>query len=347
MTGLRTCRPGAACRPLAVGAALLALATLLSSCGIVAGTSGPTVRVYSARTYGSERAYEKFTDETGIDVEFLNGSDAELRERLQAEGADTKADVYLTVDAANLALATEQGLLRPITSPTLEKAVPGNLRDPQGRWFSLSERARAIVYNKDRVKPSDLSTYAALADSRWRGKLCMRTSTSAYTQSLVASFVAEDGSDGAQRIVDGWMQNSPQILANDVEILRTIAAGGCDVGITNHYYLARELAKDPKLPVAVAWPNQETTGTHVNVSGAGITTHAKAPAEAQRFLEWIATSGQSLFVEGNFEFPVNPEVELHPILQSFGTYRRDDLNVGELGQHNAEAVQVLTDAGYR
>jgi iron(III) transport system substrate-binding protein len=253
----------------------------------------------------------------------------------------------MTVDAANLALAKEQGLLRSLSSPTLEKAVPENLRDPEGRWFSLSVRARAVVYNKDKVKPADITTYEALKDERWRGRLCLRTSTSAYTQSLVASFVAKDGVQGAQRIVDGWVANSPQVLANDVEILRTLAAGGCDVGITNHYYLARELAKDPKMPVGLAWPNQRSTGTHVNVSGAGVTTHAKYPAEAQRFLEWMATTGQPMFVEGNFEFPVNPEVELHPILKAFGPYRRDELNVGELGQHNAQAVQVLTDAGYR
>lgn len=340
------------CLPLrAAAAAVVAvvLASLLSACGFSAAgdDGGRTVNVYSARTYGLEKAYAEFTEATDIEVEFLNGSDAELRERLQAEGKDTEADVYVTVDAANLWLASQQGLLRPISSPTLEKAVPAPLRDPQGRWFGLAERARVIVYNKNRVQPGELSTYDALGQPRWRGRLCLRTSTSPYTQSLVASFVAHGGVDGARRVVEGWVANQPQILANDVEIIRTLAAGGCDVGITNHYYLARELAKEPDLPVGLVWPNQATTGAHVNISGAGVTTHAKHPDEAQQFLEWLATTGQPTLVGDNFEFPVNSEVARPAILTSFGSYRRDELNVGELGTHNAKAVSLLTAAGYR
>ncbi len=341
--------PRARSRRVRAGAGLLAsvVVLLLAGCGLASGDSGPTVRVYSARTYGNEQAYQRFTQETGIKVEFLTGSDAELRERLQTEGKDSEADVYLTVDAANLSLATRQGLLRPVTSPVLEKAVPRELRDPQGRWFGLSERARMIVYNRDRVQPSALSTYAALADDRFRGRVCLRTATSAYTQSLVASFIAHDGIEGAREIVRGWVANSPQILANDVEILRTIAAGGCDVGVTNHYYLARELARDPRMPVALFWPQQGTTGVHVNISGAGVTAHSPHPDLAQRFLEWLAGSGQTLFVEGNYEYPVNADVPLPEVLRGFGPYRRDELNVGELGAHNADAVRVLTDQGYR
>ena len=329
------------------GALAAGLVLLLSSCGLASGDSGPAVRVYSARTYGNEQAYQRFTQETGVRVEFLTGSDAELRERTQTEGKDSKADVYLTVDAANLSLATQQGLLRPVSSPALQKAVPSSLRDPQNRWFGVSERARVIVYNRDRVQPSALSTYAALSDPRWKGRLCLRTATSAYTQSLVASMIAHDGVEGARRTVQGWVGNSPQILANDVEILRTLAAGGCDVGITNHYYLARELAKNPALPVALFWPDQKTTGVHVNISGAGVTTHSPHPDLAQRFLEWLGTSGQPLFVEGNYEYPVNADVPLPDVLRGFGPYRRDQLNVGELGAHNAEAVRVLTAEGYR
>ena len=324
-----------------------AVALLLSACGFAQGSSGPTVRVYSARTYGNEQAYQRFTQETGIGVQFLSGSDAELRERLQAEGRDTEADVYLTVDAANLSLAAEQGLLRPVASPVLERVVPAALRDPQGRWYGLSERARVILYNEDRVDPARLSTYAALDDPRWKGRLCLRTSTSAYTQSLVSSLIAHEGEDGARRVVQGWVDNEPQVLANDVEIIRTLAAGGCDVGVTNHYYLARELAKDPGLPVALFWPNQETTGVHVNISGAGVTADAPHPDLAQRFLEWLATSGQPLFVEGNYEYPVNREVPQPQVLESFGPYQRDRLNVGELGGHNAAAVRLLTQVGYR
>ena len=335
--------------PAPPAALLLGVVLLVSGCGVSVGADddGPAVQVYSARSYGAEQAYERFTEETGIRVEFLNGNDAELRERLEVEGADTEADVFMTVDVANLALAAEQGLLQPVESAELEQAVPASLRDPQGRWFGLSERARVLIYDKEQVEPSDLSTYAALGDPRWKGELCLRTSTSAYTQSLVASIISHDGAEKARSVVEGWMANDPQILANDTEIVRTVAAGGCAVGVTNHYYVARELAKDPDLNVGIAFPNQATTGTHVNISGAGVTTHADDVPEATRFLEWLATDGQSLFVDGNFEYPVNRSVEPVEVLAGLGDFTRDELNVGELGRYNAEAVQLLTDAGYR
>ncbi|MEX2291208.1 MAG: extracellular solute-binding protein [Mycobacteriales bacterium] len=327
--------------------ATVAVLPLLASCGLTPGSDGPSIQVYSARTYGGEKAYDRFTEETGIKVEFLNGSDAELRERLAAEGADSKADVFLTVDAANLALAAEQGLLQPVSSPALEQAVPANLRDPQDRWFGLAQRARVLIYDPDQVKPDELSSYAALGDPEWKGRLCFRTATSAYTQSLVSSFVAHHGEEGAARLLQGWMANEPQILANDVEIVRTVGAGGCAVGITNHYYVARELAKDPELGVGVFFPNQATTGTHVNISGAGVTTSADDLPSATRFLEWLATTGQSPLVDGNFEYPVNPDVQPVELVRDFGSFERDQLNVGELGGHNDVAVRLLADAGYR
>jgi iron(III) transport system substrate-binding protein len=330
------------------GAALLAvLPAALASCGIASSSDGPAIQVYSARSYGAEQAYAQFTKETGIAVEFLNGSDAELRERLAAEGEDTEADVYMTTDVANLSLAAEQGLLQPAPSPALDEAVPASLRDPQDRWFGLSQRARVVIYNEDAVDPAELSTYAALGDPRWKGRLCLRTSTSAYTQSLVASMIANEGLEAARAAVEGWMANDPQIIENDVEIVRTVAAGGCDVGITNHYYVAREIAPDPDFPVGLHYANQDTTGTHVNISGAGVTAGADDVENARRFLEWLATTGQNLFVDGNFEYPVNPDVDPLPVLREFGEFSADEINVGELGAYNADAVQLLTDAGYR
>lgn len=331
-----------------VAPVLLAAALGASGCGLTtASGSDRSIQVYSARTYGSEQTFARFTEKTGIDVEFLNGSDAELRERLQAEGEDTRADVYLTVDAANLSLAAEQELLQPVDSPLLTEAVPASLRDPESRWFGLTERARAIVYDEDAVDPAQLSTYAALSDPAWKGRLCFRTSTSPYTQSLVASFIAHQGSAGARDVVEGWLANDPQILPNDVEIVRTIAAGGCAVGITNHYYVARELAANPDLGVGVFFPDQATTGTHVNISGAGVTRYSDDVDDARQFLEYLATEGQASLVEGNFEYPVNRSVALLPLVERLGTFRRDELNVGELGRLNAEAVQLLTEVGYR
>ena len=344
-----TARPRSASR-LRRGLAAVGLAAvpvLVSSCGVSLGDEGPALQVYSARSYGAEAAYERFTEETGIRVEFLNGNDAELRERLQAEGDDSPADVFMTVDVANLALAAEQGVFRPVESPGLQAAVPDDLRDPEGRWFGLSVRARAIIYNTDAVDPAELSTYEALADPAFADRLCLRTATSAYTQSLVASMIANLGPEAARAAVEGWVANDPQIMANDNEIVRTVAAGGCDVGVTNHYYLARELDEDPELGVGLFWPDQATTGAHVNISGAGVTTSTDSPAEAQRFVEWLATTGQSQFVDGNFEYPVNPDVDPVEQLGEFGDFERDPINVGELGRYNAEAVQLLTDAGYR
>ena len=334
-------------RALAAGA-LGVLPVLVSGCGIaLGGDDGPAIQVYSARSYGAEEAYQRFTEETGIRVEFLNGNDAELRERLQSEGESSRADVFMTVDVANLALAAEQGVFRETDSAALEAAVPEDLRDPQGRWFGLSVRARGIVYDPDEVDPAQLSTYEALADPAFRGRLCLRTSTSAYTQSLVASMIANLGEEQARAAVEGWMANDPQIINNDVEIVRTVGAGGCDVGITNHYYVARLMAEDPDLGVDFFFPDQATSGTHVNISGAGVTRSSDSPAEAQRFLEWLATTGQSLFVDGNFEFPVNPEVAPVEQVAAFGEFRRDPINVGELGRFNAAATQLLSDAGYR
>lgn len=332
---------------------VLCLVVLLTAagCGLSTGTGGGddglVVRVYSARTYGSERAFESFTKATGAKVSFLNGSDAELRERLETEGDRTKADVYLTVDAANLALAAQQDLLQPISSPELDRVVPTSLRDPQHRWYALAVRARTFIYNPDKVQPADLTTYAALAEPKWKGRLCMRGATSTYTQSLVASLIAHEGQARAAAIVAGWVANGVQILNNDVEIVETVAAGGCDVGLTNHYYLARELEKDPGLNVKLKWANQQSTGVHLNISGGGVTKHADNPDLGQKFLEWLATEGQQLLVGESKEFPVNADAARDPVVAGLGPYKADTLNVGQLGTLNAAAVRLLRDAGYQ
>lgn len=327
--------------------AILSIVVLLSSCS--SGSAGEdTVRVYSGRHYELERAFELFAEQTGISVEFLFGSDAELRERIRAEGEDTQADVYMTVDAGNLYLGADHDVFRPLESEVLEEAVPEHLRDPRGRWFGLSMRARSVVYHPDRVEPATLSTYEDLADPKWRGRLCMRDPSNVYTQSLVASLIAHHGYDAALDIVRGWVANEVDILSSDVLILETIAEGGCDVGISNHYYLARLLEEDPELPVELFWANQDDRGVHVNVSGAGVTKHADNPELAQRLLEWLATKGQVAFVEGNHEYPVNPEVEPDPLIRDrFGRdFEVDQLNAAEYGSLNADAIRLLDEAGY-
>lgn len=322
-------------------------ATLLGSCGVVDALSGEdTVRVYSGRHYDLEEAFQAYTEETGPEVEFLFGGDAELRERLRTEGEDTLADVFMTVDAANLELAASEDLLQPMDSSVVDGAVSDNLIHPERLWVGLSKRVRTIMYHPDRVDPSELSTYEDLADPRWRGRLCMRNSNNVYTQSLVASLIHHHGYDGALEVVRGWVENETEIMSSDTVILETIAAGGCDVGITNHYYLARLLEDDPDFPVLPFWANQEGRGVHVNVSGAGVTADADNPDLAADLIGWLATEGQEEFVYGNHEYPVNPEVEPPPLVREWGEFKEDSLNAAEFAALNSDAIRLMSEAGY-
>ncbi|MEJ7798960.1 MAG: extracellular solute-binding protein [Ilumatobacter sp.] len=310
---------------------------------------GDTLKVYSGRHYGIETAFEQFTDDTGIEVEFLTGNDSELREKIAAEGADTEADAYITVDAGNLAAAAEEGLFQPLDSAALEAAIPAELSDPDHLWYGLTIRARTIVYNTERMDVADVPTrYADLADPEWKGRVCLRDSSNVYQQSLVASLIAEEGETEALRIVRGWADNA-EILNNDVIILESIADGLCDVGIVNHYYLGRKLEEDPEFPVGLVWAEQDGRGVHVNISGGGITEYSKHPEQARQFLEWLATDGQGILVDANHEYPANPSVAPEPLISTeFGTdFKRDPLQASVFGGLNADAVRLMDDAGYR
>jgi iron(III) transport system substrate-binding protein len=336
-------------RALVALTALPLLATA-AGCGVLGSEEEADLQVYSARHYDLEAAFADFTEETGLTVEFLSGDDDELLERLKAEGEDTPADVFVTVDAGMLWNAAEQGQLAPLDSRELEAAVPADLRDPEGRWVGLAMRARTVMYNPETVDPADLDpvdTYGGLGDPQWRGRICMRDETSSYTQSLVASLIDLHGRDRALEIVESWVANDVEVMSNDVELLEAIAAGGCDVGITNHYYLARMLAEDPDFGVAPYWASQEGEGVHVNISGAGVVAASDSKADAQRLVEWLATDGQSAFVDDNHEFPVNPDVEPEDLIAGFGEFQRMPVDAAAYGSLNAEAVQVLDEAGYR
>jgi iron(III) transport system substrate-binding protein len=329
---------------LGVGIAAV-VAVVLGSC---ASGDDDTLRIYSGRHYGLEGAFEQFSEETGIDVEFQFGNDAELREKLVAEGEDTPADVYITVDAGNLVRGTEQGIFQPLDSAVLDEAIPEYLRDPEGHWYGLSERVRSIVYNPDEVDPSELSTYADLADPEWDGRLCLRNSSGGYQQSLVAQLIADEGYDEALRIVEGWLANA-EIMENDVMILDSVAEGRCDVGIANHYYLARKYAEDPDFGVRMFWADQDGNGVHVNTSGGGITAHANNPEEARELLEWLATDGQEAFLAGQHELPANPDVEPDEVVREHFEldFVRNPMPVWEYGALNAQAVELMNEAGYR
>jgi iron(III) transport system substrate-binding protein len=331
-------------RLLTVAATSVAVLTAGTGCAYIGGDD-QVVRVYSARHYDLEQAFEQFNEETGIEVEFLFGTDAELRARIEQEGEDTLADVYMTVDAGNLVLAAEEGVFQPLDSSTLSDAVPEALRDPENRWFGLAKRARTIVYDPTAVEPSELSTYEALADPKWDGRLCLRGATETYTQSLVASLIARHGYADAKQIVQGWVDDA-QIYSNDIDLMENIASGDCAVGIANHYYLAQLLDEDPDFGVELFWANQETGGTHVNLSGAGVTAEADDPDLAKQLLEWLATDGQEAFTSGNFEYPVNPDVEPGPLVQEFGDFTADSLHAADLGTFNAEAIRLMAETGY-
>jgi iron(III) transport system substrate-binding protein len=308
----------------------------------------PEVVVYSARHYGQEAAFDAFTKKTGIAVKVLTGQTGELFERLKAEGERSPADVLVTVDAGNLWNAARAGLLSKVDSPELIANIPAHLRDPEQRWFGLTVRARTIMYNTKKVTPAELSTYEALADPKWKGRICLRTSSYIYNQSMLATLIKRHGEPRTEEIVRGWVANQPILISGDTKILESIAAGQCDVGLTNHYYLARLVAKDAAFPVAPFWANQATTGTHVNVSGAGITAHAKNRANAVKFVEFLASpEAQQMFADLSFEYPANPQAAVNPLVARWGKFKQDDINVASAGELQAAAVKLADRAGYK
>lgn len=318
--------------------------------------SAQEVNVYSARHYDTDIAlFDDFTDLTGIEVNLIEGGSDELIERIISEGDNSPADVLITVDAGRLWRAQQEGLFAAVDSPVLNAVVPENLRDPENEWFGLTRRARAIVYSTDVVDPSELSTYEDLASDQWEGRVCIRSSSNIYNQSLVASIIAAEGADAAEAWANGIVENlarSPQ--GGDTDQIRAVAAGECDVAVVNHYYYARLIASaDPAdqevaNAVDIFFPNQDGRGTHVNISGAGVIATGPNQTNAIRFIEFLTTpQAQEVFAGGNYELPVVAGVELSDIVESFGDFVTDDVNVAQYGENNPEAVRVVDRAGWR
>lgn len=340
-------RLGALTRLLSV--TFVALLGLLAAGPSMAQSAEPIV-VYSARNEQLIKPiFDRFTAETGVPIRFTTADAAVLIERLAAEGKNSPADMLMTVDAGELWNAANRGLLRPTRSKILEANIPATLRDPGNRWVGLSQRARTIVYHPSRVDPRTLSTYEALADTVWKGRLCLRSSKKVYNQSLVAMMIKAQGEAATEATLRGWVANlAAPAFANDNQVMEAIAAGQCDVGIVNTYYLGRMLQKQPDFPVKVFWANQRSDGTHVNVSGAGITRHARNPVGAQKLLEWLsAGEAQRLFAGSNMEYPVNPKVEIDPLVRSWGSFTPSRINIVEAGRRQAAAVRVMDRAGWR
>jgi iron(III) transport system substrate-binding protein len=329
----------------------LALAGSTAGCGAFSsqGEEPADLQVYSARHYDLEDAFEDFEEETGLTVDFLFAEDAELLKRIEAEGDASPADLFMTVDAGNLWAAKEAGVLEPVQSTTLEQAVPEGYRDADGAWYGLALRARTVAYNPDNVDPSEFdskNTYAGLADPTWRGRLCMRDSTEAYTQSLVTALMETYGEGATRDIVQGWLDNDVDIMSNDILLLEALDAGTCDVAIVNHYYLARELDENPDMNVELFWASQDGAGVQMNLSGGGVVSTSDSKADAQRLLEWLATDGQEEFVGDNHEYPVNPDVAPDEIVDGFGTFKPMPIDATAYGARNAEAVELLEQLGY-
>lgn len=312
------------------------------------------VVVYSARNEQLIKPlFDAYTRDTGVQIKFITDKEGPLMARLKAEGRNTPADMLLTVDAGNLWQASEEGLLRPIQSKTLEANVPAHLRDPGNEWFGLSVRARTLVYNTAKIKPADLSTYEDLASPKWKGRLCLRTSKKVYNQSLVAMMIHEYGEEKAEDIVRGWVGNlATSPFPDDTKAMDAVAAGQCDVTLVNTYYFGRLMEKKPNLPLAIFWPNQnlknKAAGVHVNISGAGVTRHAGNAAGAQKLIEWLSSDkAQNLFADVNMEYPVNPKVAPDKTVAAWGSFRQSLINVKEAGSLQTKAVRLMDRAGYK
>lgn len=315
-----------------------------------APTNEQVVTIYSSRNEQLIKPLlDKYTEETGVNIELVTDKTGPLMARLEAEGANTPADMLLTVDAGNLWQAAEQGLLQPVTSSVLETNVPAKYRDPKGQWTGLSLRARTIFYDPSKVDASQLSTYADLADPKWKGKLCLRTSKSVYNQSLVASMIENLGTEKTEQVIRGWVDNlATDVFTDDTSLLEAIAAGQCEVGLTNSYYYGRIFDEKPDFPVQIFWANQDTTGTHVNISGAGVIANSDNPSGALKLMEWLSSdAAQSIYASSDKEFPVKEGIDKSELLKSWGEFKPDNINVQKFGSLQTQAIQMMDKAGYK
>jgi iron(III) transport system substrate-binding protein len=315
-----------------------------------------TVNIYSARHYEADKIlYAMFEEQTGIKVNAVSGNAPELIERIKREGDATLADLFITVDGGILHNARQAGILQPITSQAILANVPPSLRDRDGYWVGLTSRARVIVYARERVKPEQLSTYEDLASPRWRGKVVVRPSSSLYDQSLIASLVTLDGESQTLAWVKGLVANFARPpRGNDRSQAKDLAAGLGDVTLMNTYYIGQMLnSQDPEevkagQQVGLFFPNQQTSGTHINVSGVGLTAQAKNKDNALRFIEFLTSvPAQEALSNGNYEFPVNPAAQRHPLLDSWGPFKVQSIDFSVLGANNPKAIQIVTEGGWK
>jgi iron(III) transport system substrate-binding protein len=325
---------------------LTVLALALVATGVKAADE---VVVYSSRIDELIKpVFDAYTAETGVKIKFITDKEAPLMQRIKAEGENATADLLLTVDAGNLWQAEKMGILQPFQSKVIDANIPLQYRSSAHEWTGLSLRARTIAYSTSRVKPQDLSTYEALADKQWEGRLCLRTAKKVYNQSLTATLIETHGAEQTEAILKGWVGNlSTDVFSDDIAVLQAINAGQCDVGIVNTYYYGRLHQQNPDLAVKLFWPNQADRGVHVNLSGIGLTRHAPHPQAAKALVEWMTgAEAQKLFADINQEFPANPSVAPSAEVASWGSFKPDSLPVEVAGKRQAEAIRLMDRAGW-
>ncbi len=334
---------------------LFALIAMALSVAIFPATAQErkVLNIYSSRHYGAiEAAFGKFTEDTGIEIRVSQGSPQVLLERLRAEGEYSPADLFLSIDAGTMIIAKEEGLLQPIDTETVAGQLDETMYDENGYWFALSKRGRTFVYNPETVNADKLVDYASLANPEFKDRLCLRPGSHIYTISLVSSLIYHLGEEEAEKVVAGWVANNPQYIDSDTRIIETIEAGGCDVGLTNHYYLARLLNENPDYPVKLKWANQEAEGAFFNVNIVGVTTSALNLDNAIEFIRYFSTvEGQSGELEGfpgsNHEYPANSAAEAGTLISTFGEVKFDDTYpLAEYGTYQQQAIDLINKVGY-
>ncbi|MBP0634393.1 Fe(3+) ABC transporter substrate-binding protein [Cupriavidus sp. amp6] len=333
--------------------AALALLTL----PLAAAAQEKVLNLYTARHYQTDEAlYANFTKQTGIKINRIEGQEDPLLERIRNEGANSPADVFITVDIGRLWRAQQAGVFAPVKSKVLDSRIPAKYRDPNGEWFGFSARGRVIAYNKTALKAGDIATYEDLADPKWKGKVCTRSSGHVYNLSLVSSLIAHDGEARTEQWARGVAANLARApKGGDTDQLKAVAAGECDVAISNTYYIARLLKSTKPEDKAVAdklgvvWPNQKSQGVHMNISGGGMLKHAPNKEAAVKFLEYLASDeAQRYFADGNNEWPVVQGVKVsNPALDALGEFKADSINVAELGKYQPQAQKLLDRAGFK
>ncbi|MFT0213315.1 extracellular solute-binding protein [Pseudomonas sp. F1_0610] len=308
------------------------------------------VVVYSSRIDELIKpVFDAYTKETGVKVKFITDKEAPLMQRIKAEGKNAVADLLITVDGGNLWQAEQMGILQPINSEIINANIPSQYRSSTNAWIGLSLRARTIVYAPDRVDEGELTTYEALADKNWDGRLCLRTSKKVYNQSLTATMIETHGEKETQKIVEAWVNNlATDPFSDDNAVILAVDAGQCDVGIVNTYYYGRLHKANPKLGAKLFWPNQNDRGVHVNLSGIGLNKYAPHKEQAIKLVEWMTgPTAQRIFADTNQEFPANPAVAPSEEVANWGKFKADTMPVEVAGKRQAEAIRLMDRAGWR